>query len=277
MPSSKSQHGRKTQTRFNWLDKVAAFPAPVREKAMLWALAYHADMAGECHPAVSTLAQESGCGEKRTAQRLLRRLEAKGIIKIIPRSVPFHANGRTLFVNRYRLILPCKTLERHDTALSCHTDEMTRQNEKMTRQNRPDDMTKQHNDMTQLCHPNPIRSPRKPISEAVREGTTALPNLKPDYQTAEIPTINDYPDIHNHDPILVAIALTEEHDKQGWGYWVKTLNQARQFYGKDKAERLFYGCLDDLYGKIKAGEPNIPGAILNMELKKVFSDSIAGN
>jgi len=107
---------------------------------------------------------------------------------------------------------------------------------------------------------------------SVRGQTTALPDHRIDYQKAEIPEIQDYSEIHNgHDPILVAMSLTGERGKQGWGFWVKILNQARKKYGSNKADRLFRGCLDELYGEIKAGECNKPGALLNEKLKVVFS------
>jgi len=95
-----------------------------------------------------------------------------------------------------------------------------------------------------------------------------------DYQTAELPDIGDYADIHNcPDPILAAMAVTGEWSKQSWGHWVKVLNRARKKLGSDRAKRLFRRCLDELYGEMKAGECDKPGAVLNLKLDKVFGPS----
>jgi hypothetical protein len=96
-----------------------------------------------------------------------------------------------------------------------------------------------------------------------------------DYEKAEPPEIKDYTDIHNpaHDPVLVAMAITGERDKRAWGHWVKVLNQARRRLDPERhgrAERLFRGCLAELFGEMRAGEVEKPGALLNQKLGVVF-------
>jgi len=95
---------------------------------MLWALAYHCDEDGTCHPSVGTLASEAGCGTERTARRRLRQLRNLHLIEIEERSVPYHANGRTLYLNKYRLTLS-DDHKRPDTVLSGHEGKATGQNE----------------------------------------------------------------------------------------------------------------------------------------------------
>lgn len=93
-----------------------------------------------------------------------------------------------------------------------------------------------------------------------------------DYSKAKPLTIHDYQDIHNpnQDPILIAIAITGEHNKPGWGHWTKVLNQGQRDVGTATADRLFRGCLAELWGEMKAQEVNNPGALLNFKLKRVF-------
>lgn len=95
---------------------------------------------------------------------------------------------------------------------------------------------------------------------------------KTDYEKAKPPEINDYGDIENpaNDPILVAITVTGERGKMGWGHWLKQLNRARKALGREQADRLFRGCLKELYGEIKAGECDKPGAVLNIKLEKTL-------
>ena len=66
------------------------------------------------------------------------------------------------------------------------------------------------------------------------------------------------------------MGIVGERSKQGWGHWVKILNQARKKYGRERAGRLFRECLIELFGEMKQGECKKPGAVLNVKLKQVF-------
>ncbi len=270
---------RTKTSRFNWLSIVAAYLAPEKVKALLWPLAFHSNTAGECHPSVPTLARETGCSAS-TARRRLHKLAAMGLLEIVPRHVPFHAGGKTLYLNLYRLKLPAETTGRPSRVLQGHPDKMTFQKAETTFQNKGDDLPKRGDDLAELCKPNPIRSPLcKPIPKAAGKKPADLPVDKApsekkrriDYETAKLPEINDYTDIHGcPDPILAAMGITGERSKQGWGHWLKVLNQARKEHGVERAERLFQDCLAELFGELKQGEANKPGACLNVKLKKVF-------
>jgi len=50
------------------------------EKAVAHSLAYHAPKHGSAHPSMVTIALEAGLGNRQAAQKVVRRLEAKGII-----------------------------------------------------------------------------------------------------------------------------------------------------------------------------------------------------
>ena len=106
-----------------------------------------------------------------------------------------------------------------------------------------------------------------------RQGKTdGLSDHRIDYEKTKPPEIQDYTDIHGYDPILAAMAITGERNKKAWGFWVKVLNQGRKEYGTERAERLFRGCLEKLFGEIKNGEVNNPGACLNNKLKTIFGE-----
>jgi len=107
---------------------------------------------------------------------------------------------------------------------------------------------------------------------SVRGQTTGLPDHRIDYSKTELPEVKDYSDIYSHDPILMAMAITGERSKQGWGHWVKVLNNGRVALGVERAERLFRSCLKELFGEVKQGECDKPGAVLNVKLKTVFGE-----
>lgn len=130
---------------FKWLWAVAELPASMKEKSLLWPLALHADSEGFSYPGETTLCRETGmyttasdkrkkrpskvedhkgdsnnlCGE-RTLRRWLRRLERKGWIQTARNSRPVKVNGRTLYLNVYRLTIP---LRRADSIVSAHDPE----------------------------------------------------------------------------------------------------------------------------------------------------------
>lgn len=253
---------RNQPSRFDWLARVAAMTATEKEKAMLWALAYHADLAGECHPAVATLALESGCGSMDTARRRLHKLAKKELIEIIPRRVPFHSAGKTFYLNLYRLKLPAGGPTRPSKALQGHTpkDDLAK---------REDDLAKQGDDLAELCKANPMGSPSR--KQRQRDHAALPGHFKTDYQRTEVPEISDYTDIHGcPDPVLAAMAVTGEKSKQGWGHWCRVLSRARREYGREPADRLFKDCVAETWGEAKAGECRSAGAVLNVKLAKVL-------
>jgi hypothetical protein len=115
----------------------------------------------------------------------------------------------------------------------------------------------------------PVRSEEDAPGLPVDKSSNPEPGM--DYETATPPEIRDYTDIHGcPDPILAAMAITGERDKRAWGHWVKTLNQARRDHGAARADRLFRGCLAELFGEMRGGEVKNPGALLNHKLAKTF-------
>ncbi len=113
------------------------------------------------------------------------------------------------------------------------------------------------------------------LDDAGRAGGDKSPP-RPNYATLsdnDLLVVADYADLHNSgsDPILLAISLTEERAKRAWGHWVKALQLLQQQYGADRGEKAFRRCLCDLFGEMKAGEVEKPGAILNLKLSQVMS------
>lgn len=72
--------------------------------------------------------------------------------------------------------------------------------------------------------------------------------------------IRDYTDIDLLEPIAGAIKLTGESTAEVVGYWRKMLVKI--------GPKAFRSCLHTLFGEIKAGEVNNPGAILALKLRK---------
>lgn len=89
-----------------------------------------------------------------------------------------------------------------------------------------------------------------------------------EYSEGPLPAIEDYSDIDRHDPILVAMAITGERAKTGWGHWVKRLKQAKTLHGKETGEKLFCDCLHRLFGLSKEPQRAPLGAILNKLLEE---------
>jgi len=79
---------------------IRELEAPPLEKLLMLALLSHADGEGHCFPSVATLAAETGIS-RRTVQRLLRRLERAGLLRITPGQGRRHPSS-------YRLALPGK-------------------------------------------------------------------------------------------------------------------------------------------------------------------------
>lgn len=92
-----------------------------------------------------------------------------------------------------------------------------------------------------------------------------------DYEAASLPEIEDYDAIHGAaDPVLVAVAVTRERAPRAWKFWQKILNRARKIHGPETADTRFKKCVAELFGEVKAGECEKPGAVLNLKLKKAF-------
>jgi hypothetical protein len=110
-----------------------------------------------------------------------------------------------------------------------------------------------------------------------KRGAAGLSGHRIDYQTAEPPNIegDGYNVIHGcPDPILAAMAVTGRRSKADWGYWVKVLHRARKTHGRERADRLFRGCLDELHGEMKPPNPEWDNSArgLNVKLHKVFPE-----
>ncbi len=90
-----------------------------------------------------------------------------------------------------------------------------------------------------------------------------------DYTSVSVPSVKDYGDIELiDDPIVAAMAVTGEHDKSAWGAWVKKLNASAKRVGMECARAVMRECVRELFGEMKAGEVNKPGAVLNIKLDK---------
>jgi len=88
---------------------------------------------------------------------------------------------------------------------------------------------------------------------------------------AEVPVINDYPDIYAHHPILAAQAVTgetEESNPKGVATLRKYL-RTLSIEDSQRGARMFREVLAGVYADHKAGEINNPAAVLNKKLKEI--------
>lgn len=93
-----------------------------------------------------------------------------------------------------------------------------------------------------------------------------------DYKNYEPEAVGSYEDIAAiEDPIHAAISVTQERNQKSWGFWVKVLNHAKKNHMNGQAERLFRGCLNEVFGEMRQGEIRKPGAVFNNKLKRAFS------
>jgi len=117
---------------------------------------------------------------------------------------------------------------------------------------------------------SPPTSPEDRDQRGREEETDGLTD-RIDYERIKPLKIADYAEIEAcPDPIVAAISVTGGVEKKDWGYWTKVLNQSRKKYGPERAERLFRGCLRELWGEMRQGECRKPGAVLNVKLGKVM-------
>ncbi len=120
------QPPRNKRDAFKWLWAVAELPASMREKALLYPLALHADSNGQSYPGEATLRRESGLGSESTLRRTLRQLERRGWIKTAPNTHPVKIGHKTYFTNTYTLTM---TPGRAVTAMTGHDAGTGGQNE----------------------------------------------------------------------------------------------------------------------------------------------------
>lgn len=99
------QPPRNKRDAFKWLWAVAELPASMKEKALLWPLALHADINGQSYPGEATLRRESGLGSESTLRRTLRQLERRGWIKTAPNTHPVKIGHKTYFTNTYTMTM----------------------------------------------------------------------------------------------------------------------------------------------------------------------------
>lgn len=237
-------------------------------RAVMFVLASRANAEGVCWPGENRLAREAGVS-KRTVIRVLPQLVAAGevVIEHRPRRDPAGIGARS--TNRYRITLKPsagKSKLSPDSASDLVPDGPQAGDNQtptvVTITPRGGDRLSPKSSENRHCEPSENRQQR----------TNGLTGQRVDYATAELPEITDYGDIFDLDidPVLIAIAVTGERGKPAWGFWVKTLNRARHSLEREEAEQIFRNCCATLFGEMKTGECQKPGAILNMKLKAAF-------
>ncbi len=242
------------------------------DKAIMLVLAYRADeKKGECWPSLPRIARDAGLN-RRTVSRCLPIIQRTGELLIVRRGHAAETHGGRQESNRYRITIEppqgrgTQSLPLPDKVGAESPEGRGRESHKVGAHSLKGRGTlPPESSENSQSEPSMNRQGKKPAG---------LPDHRIDYEKAKLPEVQVYEDIHNpaNDPILVAMTITGERSKQGWGYWVKVLNDARKEHGPERAGRLFRGCLAELYGEIKQGECDKPGACLNMKLKTVFSE-----
>jgi hypothetical protein len=228
----------------------------------------HADKDGVVDRTCRAIADETGLS--------LRRVEA-AIVSL--ESPDEQSRSRNEDGRRLERIDPARTwgwkivnyLHYRDLRSELDRREQNREAQKRHRQHKSADVSKRQHKSAQSAQVEVKVDAEVDVSTGNVTGKR-LWNDKIDYEKAKPPEINDYRDIENpaNDPILIAIAVTGERGKMGWGHWLKQLNRARKALGREQADRLFRGCLKELYGEMKAGECDKPGAVLNIKLEKTL-------
>lgn len=238
------------------------------DRAILLILAYRANDRGECWPSLSRIANDSGLSRGTVAFHLPQ-IQRTGEIIILSRG----RKGKHCRSNLYKITLAEPDSVSPGAGLTGkadsppHRPQIVREPDGSSSGSRTSvspgaGLESSENSQSE---PSMNRQGKKPV------GPSGLYRIN--YEEVEPPEIMNYGDIHGcSDPILAAMAITGERSKRGWGHWVKILNHGRKEHGPERAGRLFRGCLTELYGEIKQGECNKPGAILNMKLKKVFGE-----
>ena len=93
-----------------------------------------------------------------------------------------------------------------------------------------------------------------------------------DYSRISLPKIESYEDLYAiQDPIVLAMAVTNDQAERSWKGWVKLAKQIRTRYGLDKADRSWIDEVSTFWGELNSGEqPNNPGAALTARLKRLL-------
>jgi len=109
-----------------------------------------------------------------------------------------------------------------------------------------------------------------------KSGKAKAPWHGVDYSAAEVPQIDTYDDLAAiTDPVLAAMAVTGDHSRRGYGFWVPLLEKAVKKHGKGKEAldavcRVAMNVIERVHGENSAGECSNPAAILNTQLKAAF-------
>lgn len=147
--------------------------------------------------------------------------------------------------------------------------DVTGQSRKVT-EGRPE-RTNDRNERPERDDPSPSRS-GKSKSGPDRFGNLAAKAIASQAGNGKI-EIRDYPDIREwceKDPIGTAAAVTGENDDRSRGGWGKLLGFGSQELGGGVARERFRDCLERLFGEMKQGEIQKPGAQLNRYLKEAY-------
>ncbi len=96
--------------------------------------------------------------------------------------------------------------------------------------------------------------------------------LDADYDRVPIPRLEEKDDAYSiTDPIVLAMAVTDDKAKQSWLGWVSLLKKARDQIGRTKADRLWMNECHTFLAELCAGESvSNPGAALTSRLQKTL-------
>jgi len=236
------------------------------KKATMIVLGYRANDNGECWPSLTCIAKDAGLN-RRTVSRCLPAILRTGELLIVRRGHVAQTRGGIQESNRYRITIESpqgrgrESLPLPDKVGAHSPQGRGGQSHKVGA----------YSPQGRGRLPHESSGNRQYEPSGNRQEPAGLPDHQIDYEKTEPPEVRDYSDIAGcPDPILAAMGVTGERNKQSWGYWVKVLNHGRNKHGPERAERIFKGCVTNLFGELKAGEVKNPGALLNKKLKDAF-------
>jgi biotin operon repressor len=221
-------------------------------KLVLVKLADNANDDGLCWPSQNRMA--SDCEMTReSVNRHVKTLSDLGLIEIIPR----FKDGVQL-PNAYRLLV-----EGGGGKSDRGCDSQSQGG-----------VTGNHRGCDNESHLLTVNEPSFKPSEGGPTDDTTPDFRKTDYNKIEVLPVEDYGDISNplRDPIALAMAVTGETAKAGWGYWVKVLTSLEAVRGRHGANRAFREALVKTYAENKAGECKRPGAVFNLRLRELLKE-----
>lgn len=247
------------------------------DRTIMLVLAYRANDRGECWPSLYRIAKDAGLN-RRTVSRCLPVIQRTGELLIVRRGHAAQTRGGIQESNRYRITIePPQGRGRESLPLpdkvGAESPEGGGTESLKVGADSPKGRGRLPHESSENHQYEPSGNRQKKTAD-LPDDKSSSPERKHriDYEKTKPPKIEDYGNIHGcPDPILAAMAITGERSKRGWGHWVKVLNRGRKEYGTERAERLFRGCLDELWGEMKQGECRKPGALLNVKLKKVLT------